>query len=134
MIINNPKKTVDEEIPALLDYLETEKSHRRGWPRKSYFTNNLMDKTADIFMSYRERADYKFALKLWYKRVITTPSNPFEKSDQTKIESLLANGVLLSLQYDPNQHARVRLFKSSLIRKIKGKTTNKLHEKSCLVV
>ncbi len=85
-------------------------------------------------MSDREHADYKLALKLRYEGVIITPGDPFEPSDQTMIESLLANGVLLPLQYDSNQHAGVCLFKSRLVCEIKGKTTNKPYEKSRLVV
>ncbi len=56
-----------------------------------------MDETADIFMNHRKRADYELALKLQYEGVITTPGDPFEMSDQIKIESLLANGMLLLL-------------------------------------
>ncbi len=85
-------------------------------------------------MSHREPADYELVLKLRYERVITTPGDPFEQSDQTEIESLLANGVLLPLQYNSNQHARVRLFISRLVREIKGKMTNKPYEKSRLMV
>ena len=78
MIINYPEKTADEEITVPLNHLEIEKPRQQGRPRKSHFTNDLMDKTADIFMSHRERADYKLALKLQYEGVITTPGNPFE--------------------------------------------------------
>ncbi len=134
MVINNPEKTVDEEIPAPLDHLETEKPRRQGRPRKTHFTNDLMDKTADIFMSHRERADYELVLKLRYEGVITTPGDLFEQSDQIEIKTLLANGVLLPLQYDSNQHAGVCLFKSHLVHEIKGKTTNKPYEKSRLVI
>ena len=63
-IINNPEKIADEKIFSPFDHPETEKPHQRGRPRKSHFTNDLMDKTADIFISYKERADYKLLLKL----------------------------------------------------------------------
>ena len=79
-----------------------------------------MDETTDIFISHRERADYDLALKLRQDGVITTPGDPFEQSDLTEIESLLANGVLQPLQYDSNKHAGVRLFKSRLIQEVKG--------------
>ena len=93
-----------------------------------------MDKTADIFISHRERADYDLALKLRQDGVITTPGDPFEQLNLTEIESLLANGMLQPLQYDSNKHTGVRLFKSRLVREIKGKTTNKPYEKSRLVI
>ncbi len=128
------EKTVDEEILVPLDYLKTEKPCRRGRSRKSHFINDLMDESTDIFMSHSERADYEFALKLQYEGVITNPGDLFKQSDQIEIEFLLANGMLLPLQYNSNKHIRVHLFKSRLVHKIKGKTTNKSYKKFRLVV
>ena len=93
-----------------------------------------MDKMADIFISHRERVDYELALKLRYDGINTTPGDPFKQSDLTEIESLLANGVLQPLQYDSNKHTGVSLFKSRLVREIKGKATDKPYKKSRLVV
>lgn len=93
-----------------------------------------MDKTADIFMNYKKHVDYKLALKLQYQGVIITPSDLFEQSNQTKIEFLLANGVLLPLQYNFNKYTGVCLFKSCLECETKRKTTNKPYKKSCFVV
>ena len=56
-----------------------------------------MDETADIFMSHRECADYELELKLQHNGIITTSGDSFEQFDQTKINFLLANGVLLPL-------------------------------------
>ena len=92
------------------------------------------NKTADIFISHRERNDYELALKLRHDRIITTFGDPFKQSDLTEIESLLANGVLQPLQYDSNKHAGVSLFKYRLLREIKGKATDKPYEKSRLVL
>ena len=134
-LAKNPvDKPANEKILTPLHYLKLERSRQRGWPRKSHFTNDLIDKTAEIFISHRKRADYKLALKVRHNGIITTPRDPFKQSDLTKIESLLANGVLQPLQYDFNKYARVSLFKSRFIRKIKRKATNKLYGKSCLVV
>jgi hypothetical protein len=36
-------------------------------------------------------------------------------------------------QYDERLHGRIRIFKSRLVREVKGKTT-KPYEKSCLVI
>ncbi len=85
-------------------------------------------------MSHRERADDEFTLKLQYEGVITNPGDLFEQSDQTEIKSLLANNILLPLQYDFNKYVGVRLFKSRLVHEIKEKMTNKSYEKSCLMV
>ena len=38
------------------------------------------------------------------------------------------------MQYDSNKHTDVSLFKSRLVREIKGKAADKLYKKSCLVV
>lgn len=71
---------------------------------------------------------------LRHNGVITTVSDSFKQFDQTKIDFLLANGLLLPLQYNCNKYARFRLFKSYLIRKIKRKTTNKPYKKSHLMI
>ncbi len=47
---------------------------------------------------------------------------------------MLANGVLLSLQYNFNKYAKIRLFMSHLVREINGKMTNKPYEMSRLGV
>lgn len=56
-----------------------------------------MDKMVIIFVSHRKQADYKLALELWYKEIMTIVVDPFEKSDLTKIKSFLANSVLQSV-------------------------------------
>ena len=134
-LVENPAdKAANEKIPTPLDYLEPERPRRRGRPWKSHFTNNLIDKTANIFINHRERTDYELALKLRHDGIITTSGNPFQQSDLTEIEFLLDNGVLQPLQYDSNKHASVSLFKSRLVREIKRKATDKPYEKSRLIV
>ena len=127
-------KPTNKAISMPLDYLEPEKPRRRGRLRKSHFTNNLIDKTADIFINYRKHADFELALKLKHNGIITTPGDLFKQSALTEIKSLLDNGVLQLLQYDSNKYASVSLFKSCLIHEIKGKTTDKPYKKSRLVV
>ena len=96
--------------------------------------NNFIDKTADIFISHREYADYKFALKLRHDRIIIILEDLFKQSDLTKIESLLANGVLQPLQYDFNKYTDISLFKFRLVCEIKRKRTDKPCKKFCLMV
>ena len=127
-------KPANEEIPMPLNYLESQKPHQRERPWISHFTNDFIDKTATIFISHRKRVDYELALQLRHEGIITTPKDPFEQSDLTKIESLLANNVLQPVQYDSNKHVGISLFKSHLIRKIKRKATDKPYEKSGLMV
>ena len=81
-LVENPAdKAANEEIPTPLDYLEPERPRQQGRPRKSHFTNDLIDKTANIFISHRECADYELALKLRHDRIITISENSFEQSD-----------------------------------------------------
>lgn len=101
---------------------------------KKSFTNDLIDKMVDIFISYRERADYKLALKLRHNRIIITLKDYFNQSDLIEIEFLLANSILEPVQYDSNKHASISLFKFRIIYEIKRKTTDKPYKKSCLVV
>lgn len=138
-ITNNlSKKPVDklanEEIPTLLDYLESKRPRQQKRSRKSQFTKNPINETVDIFINHKERVNYKFTLKLRHDGIITTPGDPLKRSYLTKIESLLVNGVLQCLQYDFNKLVNVNLFKSYLICEIKGKTIEKLYKNSRLVV
>ena len=127
-------KSVNKKIPMPLDYPESQRPCQYQWLRKSYFTNDIINKMATIFISQRERIDYEFALQLQHKRIITTRGDLFEQSNLTEIESLLANGVLQPVQYDSNKHAGISLFKSRLVCEIRGKMTDKSYEKSRLVV
>ena len=134
-LAENPiDKPANEEIFTPLDYLEPERPCQQGRPQKNYFTNDLIDKTSDIFINHRERADYKLALKLKHDGIITSCENPFKQSDLTEVKFLLANGVLQPLQYDSNKYAGVSLFKSRLVYEIKRKATDKPYKKSCLVI
>ena len=127
-------KPANEEILIPFDYPESQRPRRQGRPWKSHFINDLIDKTADIFISHKKCANYELTLKLRHDGIITTPGDLLEQSDLTEIESLLANGVLQPLQYNSNKHAGVSLFKSRLICEIKGKATDKLYKNSRLVV
>lgn len=73
-------------------------------------------------------------MKLIYDGIITIARDLFKQSGLTEIESLLANSILQSLQYNSNKHAGLGLFKSYLVRKIIGKLTDKPYKKSCLIV
>ena len=118
-------KPANKEVPTPLDHLKPQRPRQQGRSRKSHFTNDLMDEMADIFISHRECADYKLALKLRHDGIITTPGDLFEQSDLTEIESLLANNVSQPLQYNSNKHTVVSLFKSCLVHEIKEKDIDK---------
>jgi hypothetical protein len=86
------------------------------------------------FITRKEQADMKLAIKLRKDSVITTPGDPFKKSQQQKIDGLITRGVFEFVQYNPNKHLGVWIFNSRLVNEIKGKATNSLFEKSRLVV
>ena len=75
---NPADKPANKEIPTTLDYLEPERPRQQGRPQKSHFTNDLIDKTVDIFISYRKCANYELAFKLRHDRIIITPGDLFE--------------------------------------------------------
>lgn len=77
-----------------LDYSELQKFCQYGWLQNIYFINNFIDKTIDIFISYKVHIDYKIMLKLRYNQIITIFKNLFEYSDLIEIESLLTNSIL----------------------------------------
>ena len=91
----------------------------------------------DLFLSFlsaKEEADRELATKLRKEGKITTPGAPFEASDREEIDSLIARGIFEFKKYDPYDYDGIRLFKSRLVREIKGKTTETPYEKSRLVI
>ncbi|KAK1916420.1 hypothetical protein P3342_004239 [Pyrenophora teres f. teres] len=100
---------------------------RRGRPRGS----KNKDKS-EVYIT-KEEADHELAIKLRNDGVITTPGTPFEASDDQEISDLVGRGVFEFEQYDKERHGGIRIFKSRLVREVKGKTT-KPYEKSRLVI
>ncbi|KID59340.1 hypothetical protein MAN_10752, partial [Metarhizium hybridum] len=86
------------------------------------------------FMTAKEEADWQLCLHLRQEGRITTPGRPFELSDRTEIDALQAQDVFRFETYDPVTHGADRLFKSRLVREIKGKGTTTPYEKSRLVI
>ena len=124
-----------DEAPAPFDYPEPVRPRRRGRPRKVHFNEEDGEQAENAaYMTHKERSDYDLAIKLRRDGIITTPGAPFEQSDAAEINSLLVDGVLEPIQYDSMKHDGTRLFKSRLVREVKGKTTSKPYEKSRLVV
>jgi Reverse transcriptase (RNA-dependent DNA polymerase) len=92
---------------------------------------------ANVSMSFvtgKERADQELSIQLRKQGKITTPGAPFEASDKQEIDNLIGREVFSFEQYDPAKHGGIRIFKSRLVREIKGKATNAPYEKSRLVV
>jgi len=117
-------------------YPERTAKRRRGRPRKNAQPEEQDDgdDADDAFLSHKEKAEYKLALELRTAGKITTPGKPFERSDATEIDGLMAAGVIQPVKYEPNDaHRGIRLFKSRMVREIKNKTSAP-YEKSRLVV
>ncbi|KAF2743710.1 hypothetical protein M011DRAFT_378845, partial [Sporormia fimetaria CBS 119925] len=100
---------------------------RRGRPRGS------KNKPKVQYLSKKEEDDYALAVKLRNDGVINTPGAPFEASDQKEIEDLVGRGVFSFELFDPVIHSGYRIFKSRMVREVKGKTMAP-YEKSRLVV
>ena len=87
-----------------------------------------------IYLSKKEESDRILSLKLRAEGIITTPGLPFETSDKKEIDQLSERGVFEFVKYDPDGvHKIIRLFKSRIVREVKGKTDNP-YEKSRLVI
>ena len=86
------------------------------------------------FITGKEQADHELSLELRKEGRITTPGLFFKISDRQKIDNLIDRGVFQFEQYDPVKHNGTRVFKSRLVREIKGKTTKAPYEKSRLVI
>lgn len=106
------------------------KKRGRGRPKGSKNKRQL----AEQFLTAKEKSDLELSRKLRRSGVITDPGLPFEASDKKEIDSLLARGVFAFEQFDHSKHGRVRIFKSRIVREIKGKATATPFEKSRLVI
>ena len=51
-----------------------------------------------------------------------------------EIEGLIIKGVFRFKEYDAQKYTGIRIFNLRLVNKVKGKATNKLFEKSCLII
>ncbi len=100
---------------------------RRGRPRGA---KNKQRPT--VYMTKKEEDDYQLALKLRSDGVINEPGFPFETSDQKEIDDLIGRGVFEFVRRDM-QDPSTRIFKSRMVREVKGKTLMP-YEKSRLVV
>jgi len=115
---------------------------RRGRPPgsknkpKTTNTGTTMDNTATTaaYLSAKEQTDYELSLRLRKEGNITTEGAPFELSDKKEVEALIGQGVFAFEMFDPAKHGGIRIFRSRLVREIKGKGTDTPYEKSRLVI
>ena len=86
-----------------------------------------------VCLRERERSCYDLAVKLRREGKITTPGEPFSLADDTEIQGLMDNGVLVVEHYDESVHGGIRVFDSRMVHEVKNATTDHPYEKSCLV-
>jgi hypothetical protein len=119
-----PREPPDAEIAVPLAV----QPRRRGRPPGS-----KNKRKARAYITKKEEDNIQLAIKLRNDGVITTSGAPFEVSDNQEISDLVGRGVFRFEQYDKRLHSGIRIFKSRLVREVKGKTT-KPYEKSRLVI
>lgn len=118
-----PQPEEDEYIPVRQDPPQ---------PRRSGRPRTTAQQHPQTFLTQKELGDLELARQLRKDGIITTPGLPFEESDRTEIETLIANGIFEVLQHDLRKKYG-RIFNLRLVREVKGKTTQP-YEKSRLVL
>ncbi|KLU93222.1 hypothetical protein MAPG_12159, partial [Magnaporthiopsis poae ATCC 64411] len=78
----------------------------RGRPRK--------DAPALAYLTNKEKSDYELAQMLRADGKITTPGAPFEESDKTEIDNLIAQGTIQIIKWDTRAHQHLRLWNTRL--------------------
>ncbi len=106
---------------------------RRGRPAGSKNKPKTRAQYLVQYLTKKEEEDFALAVKLRNDGVINTPGAPFEASDQKEVDDLVGRGVFSFELFDPHKHGAHRIFKSRLVREVKGKTMVP-YEKSRLVV
>ncbi len=129
--------TITVELTAIESNGDTEqatepvKKRGRGRPKKNATNTSATENTA--YITTKEQADYELSLKLRRQGIITTSSEPFKLSNRKEIDALVTRRVFAFEQYDKQKHAG-RIFKSRIVREVKGKQTSTPYEKSRLVI
>ncbi|KAF7565995.1 hypothetical protein PtrM4_054290 [Pyrenophora tritici-repentis] len=108
-------------------------ANQAAQPRKRGRPPGSKNKPKVQYLSKKEEDDYALAVKLRNDGVINVPGAPFEASDQKEIDDLVGRGVFSFELFDPTLHGGYRIFKSRMVREVKGKTMVP-YEKSRLVV
>ncbi|EDU51549.1 conserved hypothetical protein [Pyrenophora tritici-repentis Pt-1C-BFP] len=97
-------------------------ANQAAQPRKRGRPPGSKNKPKVQYLSKKEEDDYALAVKLRNDGVINVPGAPFEASDQKEIDDLVGRGVFSFELFDPTLHGGYRIFKSRMVREVKGKT------------
>jgi hypothetical protein len=130
---HNTTDTFENGDPSVWQYLLEFFTGSKITPDDSTIPADF-EKKWEIFLTRKEHEDAQLAEKFRRKGKITTPGKPFELSNQTEINALIAREIFRFEQFDPVKHGNTRIFKSRIINEVKGKTTNKFYEKFRLVI
>jgi hypothetical protein len=82
----------------------------------------------------KEKEDLELLLKLRQNKTINNLGLPFQAFNKKEINSLLVRRIFAFKQFNNFKHKEEQIFKSRIMRKIKGKATLILFKKSCLVI
>jgi hypothetical protein len=86
------------------------------------------------FIIAKEKTDLELIKQLQKKGYIITLRAPFQASNKQEIDGLITREVFKFKKYDPIKFNGVRIFKSKMVNKIKGKATNTLFKKLRLII
>ncbi|KAL5933737.1 hypothetical protein ACKVV1_011515, partial [Pyricularia oryzae] len=87
----------------------------------------------EAYVTEKEKTAWDLAIALRAKGKINTPGPPFEAADDQEVDSLIAKGAIEIMKYDPTLH-KGRMWKTRLVREIKGQTSAQPYEKSRMVL
>ena len=127
----DPNATVDPNVTT--GPPQAPQPRKRGRPVGSKNKPKSRAQYLVQYMTKKEEDDYALAVKLRSDGVINEPGAPFEVSDQKEVNDLVGRGVFSFELFNPNEHGGYRIFKSRLVREVKGKTMIP-YEKSRLVI
>jgi hypothetical protein len=132
--VDHPEKdtvTVDhaEEDTITVDHhIKQGRGRPKGSKNKQYFA------ALKSFLSAKKKGDLELSLKLRQDEIINNPGLPFQASDKKEINSLVTRGVFAFEQFNNLKHKGEQIFKSRIVREIKGKATPTPFKKSRLVI
>ncbi|KAI0994279.1 hypothetical protein K3495_g13903, partial [Podosphaera aphanis] len=100
---------------------------------RSKKANEININYSGAYLTAKEKSDIELSIKLRKDGIISTPGEPFEISTQQEIKGLIERGVFTFVQKD-NLNKNAKIFKSRIVKEIKGKNTSTPFEKSRLVI
>ncbi|XP_044717348.1 uncharacterized protein HRG_08856 [Hirsutella rhossiliensis] len=117
---NGPAKFRSTAVQPYFRHPDSQQQRSHDVLQQPHADNQTADNQADSINVETECAALDLAVKLRAEKKITTAGRPFEASDDLEITNLLGAGVIVPERYDMNKHGKHRLFKSRMVREVKG--------------